>query len=223
MRSTIGLGVFALALLLVACQSSLPQRPPGSRATVALGATSTPPAAVATAASSLPPDVDALLRRYALDQADLPAGYSTGFLSEVPNDQALDGYADPISAQKELTAVGRQGGLAEQVLPPSGVASSIGISIEVFNDAAGAQQWATNPPALPDELSPTPADPTQQIGDAISAVHWTQGAQSGYVLSFSRGRVVFGIGIAASTGQESLAPALDLALILDQKALAQSS
>ncbi len=194
--------------------------PNGSPARVT-GAGATAPAA--TPSTGLPPEVSNALRRYALDQSDLPIGYSTGLLIDVPNEAALSGFADPQAAQQELTSAGRLGGIGQQIFPPSSVASSAGISIELFKDAAGAQQWVTQPPALPADMDPMPADTSQTIGETMSAIHWSQGGQSGYVLNFSRGRVAFGIGIAAPSGQESLDPAFALAELLDQKAQQQSS
>jgi hypothetical protein len=167
--------------------------------------------------------VSSLLRSYALSQSDLPSGYTTGIVVEVPNDSALSGYDDEKAARQEMEEVARQGGIGQQLFPPGNVAASMGVSIEVFKDAAGAKRWASNPPSLPAGLNPTAADPQEQIGDAISATHWTQGGQSGYVLSFSRGRVVFGIGVSAPTGHESLTPALDVAQKLNQKAQRQSN
>jgi hypothetical protein len=164
-----------------------------------------------------------VLKRYAFSQSDLPSGYGAGGLVEVPNQQAAFDYGDPQAAQHEIADTGRQGGLGQQIFPPAGVAGSIGVSIESFKDAAGAKHWAAEPPGMQAGLNATPVDPGGSFGEASSAVHWNQGAQSGYVLNFSRGRIVYGVGLAAPSGQESLAPVQELARSLDQKASKQSN
>jgi len=150
-------------------------------------------------------------------------GYNLGGLLEVPNQQAATDYADPRAAEQEMRDTGRQGGLGQQIFPPASVSGTVGLSIELFDDPKGARVWASRPPSMPAALSPTTVDVERPIGDAISALHWTQGAQSGFVLSFSEGRVVYGLGIAAPVGQESLAPLQLLAQSLDQKAKQQSN
>jgi hypothetical protein len=212
------------SILLAACQGGgAGKQAPSSRATPArlspVGAT----APAGTPSTGLPPDVSNLLRSYALVQSDLPDGYTVGLIVDVPNEAALSGYADPQAAQQEMSDAGRIGGIGEQIFPPSDVAASAGISIELFKDTGGAQQWVSQPPALPAEMNPTAADTSQSVGEAMSAIHWTQGGQSGYILNFSRGRIAFGIGVAAPTGQESLDTAFTLAQLLDQKAQQQSS
>jgi hypothetical protein len=215
---------FFILALLAACKTATAHPPAATRGApsgAALPVGTSGPAA--TPSSLIPPDVSALLHQYTLAKSDLPAGYTSGLIVEVPNEAAISGYSDLQAAQQEMDADGRQGGLGEQIIPPSDMPGSIGVSIELFKDTAGAQQWAAQPPALPASMNPTAASPSQSFGDAMSAIHWTQGGQSGYILSFSRGRLVFGIGTAAPTGQESLDAALALAQILDKKAQQQSN
>jgi hypothetical protein len=181
------------------------------------------PTPTPTAPSTLPSDVLTLLQRYTLAQSNLPDGYSAGGIVEVPNQQAATDYADPQAALQEIAETGRQGGLGQQVFPPPSASGTIGVSIEIFKDPQGAQRWASQPPPLPDSLKPTSVDAGQVAGEASSVTHWTQGSQSGYVLSFSRGRIVYGIGIAAPTGQEVLDPLQTLARGLDQLAQQQSN
>lgn len=173
--------------------------------------------------SALPAGVASTLRTYSFTQDDLPAGYTVGGTLEVPNDQAAVDYADPQAALKEIQETGRVGGIGQQVLSPPGAPGQIGVSIESFPDAAGAARWAAEPPSLPPSLDPSTTALDKAPGEHASAVHWQQGAKAGYVVSFSRGRIVFGVGISAPAGQESLDVALDLARRLDQKAKSLSS
>ena len=222
MRTIMAVGVSALAAVsLAGCRA-----PPGikglsSRSTaVASAATAT---ARPTPPSLLPPDVLTVLRRYTLAQSDLPTGYSAGGLLEVPNDQAANDYADAQVAKQEMSDTGRQGGLGQQLTGPPSIAGTLGVSIELFKDAAGAQRWASQPPASSPALQMTPEPVDRPFGDASSAMHWSQGGQSGYVLSFSQGRIVYGLGIQAPAGQESLVPLEVLAQSLEQKAKQQSN
>ena len=176
--------------------------------------TSAPSAATAT----VPADAISILQRYALTQADLPGGYTVGQLAQVPNDQDSNDYADHQAASKEIQQTQRQGGIGQQVLFTGADTSQIGVSIELFKATSGAQQWLVHPPAFPSSLQTTPATLTQKFGDQTTALHWTQGSVAGYVISFRRGRVVFGLAIAAAAGKESLDPLLPLAESLDNKA-----
>jgi hypothetical protein len=183
-------------------------------------ATTTPPSQtpVATPVSQFPPAVMATLRRYTLSQADMPDGYTAGGVLEVSNDQAASDYADPNQAMQEIMETGRQGGLGQQLFGPATVVGSLGLSIELFKDAAGARRWASQPPPSPAALQMTPVTAARSFGDVSSVMHWSQGAQSGYVLSFSEGAVVYGLGLQAPAGQESLAPLEALAQSIDKKA-----
>jgi hypothetical protein len=172
----------------------------------------------ATPVSLLPPSVLSTLRRYSLSQADMPDGYSAGGVLEVPNQQAANDYADPNQAMQEMSDTGRQGGLGQQLFGPGSVVGTLGLSIELFKDAAGARKWATQPPSSPPALQMVTAPADRTFGDASSVMHWSQGAQSGYVLSFSEGPIVYGLGLQAPTGQESLAPLDTLAQNIERKA-----
>jgi hypothetical protein len=163
------------------------------------------------------------LRRYSLVQNDMPAGYTAGGLLEVPNEQAVNDYADPKAAKQEIADTGRQGGLGQQIMGPPSANGTFGLSIELFKDAAGAQRWASQPPASPPDLQMAQVPQDQRYGDASSTMHWSKGAQSGYVLSFSRGQIVYGLGIQAPSGQESLGPLQTLAQSIELKLKQQSN
>lgn len=208
----------AAAICLAGCRA--PSRSQAGSATAAKTASATP---AATPPSSLPPGVLTTLRHYALVQNDMPAGYATGGILEVPNDQAASDYADPQQAKQEIGETGRQGGLGQQINGPPSVAGTLGLSIELFKDPAGAQRWASQPPPSPAALQMAPVPNSPSFGDASSVLHWSQGAQSGYVLSFSRGQVVYGLGIQAPSGQESLDPLETLAQSIEQKLKQQSN
>ena len=221
MRQSLLLGLIILALPFGACKSSRLGSQPKPSATPTTNPTPIQPST--SGPSTLPADVLTVLKRYTFAQSDLPSGYSAGGLVEVPNQQAAYDYGDQQAAQKEISDTGRQGGLGQQIFPKPGVAGSIGVSIELFKDAPGAQHWAAEPPPMQAGLNPMAIDPGGSFGEAVSAIHWKQGAQSGYVINFSRGRVVYGVGLAAPAGQEALEPVQELAHSLDQKASRQSN
>jgi hypothetical protein len=202
---------FVVLLLSSACHASPRSSAPGSRA-------SSPASATAAAGTSLPQGVASKLGRYAFSVADLPDGFRAGGVVEVPNDVAAQSYADPPKAIQEIQQTGRQGGLGQQVFSPPGQPGDIGVTVEIFPNASGAARWAAEPPDLPPDLSPQPAQMSEPPGEHASATHWQQGRTGGYVLSFNRGAIVLGVGISAPLGQESLEVALDLARRLDKKA-----
>ncbi|MGI8550688.1 MAG: hypothetical protein ACR2PL_07860 [Dehalococcoidia bacterium] len=173
--------------------------------------------------STLPADLNAFLNQYALTAADLPPGYAVAGQVELANEQATSGYADPQAVAKEIHDTGRQGGIAQQVLSPTADAGQIGLTIESFKDADGAKQWVNKLPTPPSSLKSTPANLPQQLGEQSNATHWTQGDTAGYVVNFRRGRLVFGLGISAPNGKESLEPLIALAKKLDDKAKRQAS
>lgn len=171
----------------------------------------------------LPANVAAALDAYALTQSDLPPGYAVAGKVQLPNDQAATGYADQQQALQRIQATGRVGGIAQQVLPPSAGVGQIGVSIDAFKDANGAHDWVSNPPAYPPSLKVEPAKLPQQLGEQSTAIHWTQNGSGGYVINFRRGRIVFGLGLSAPVGKESLDPLLQIAHALDVKAMKQAS
>ena len=147
MRPAIALFAILSTVCLVACRrSTAPARGPVATPTLT---------AVATPVSILPPGVLTTLRRYALVQNDMPASYTAGGLLEVPNEQAATDYADLQAAKQEIADTGRQGGLGQQIMGPPTVNGTFGLSIELFKDAAGAQRWASQPPASPPDLQMT--------------------------------------------------------------------
>lgn len=196
-----------------ACHSKTGTTSPGTRASMV---SATPSSAARV--SSLPQGLAAALGRYTFTSTDLPDGYKAGGVVEVPNDAAAQSYADPPKAIVEIQQTGRKGGLGQQVFSPPGQPGDIGVTVEIFPDAAGAARWAAEPPDMAPDLNPKPATMTQPPGEHASATHWQQGGTGGYVVSFNRGSVVLGIGISAPLGQESLDVALDLARRLDEKA-----
>jgi hypothetical protein len=172
--------------------------------------------------SILPAGVLQTLRRYAITQVDLASGFTAGGVLEIPNEQAASDYADPEDAARELREVGRSGGLGQQVFPPGGDPSQIGVSIELFSEPSGAMRWASAPPDLPAAINPSPVRLDRPPGDGASGIHWERGTQAGYVVNFSRDRVAYGIGVTAPTGKESLETALDIARRIDQRIQSQA-
>lgn len=183
------------------------------------------PAAQAPAGATVPPNVMAVLTRYVLTLPDLPSGYELGVQRPVSNSEAIGGYADPQAALKEVQSTGRQGGIAQQVISTTPGSSPMGVSIEIFAANSGAQQWLLHPPALPPILQTTATDLPQQLGEQSTALHFTESKNNlaGYIVSFRRGRVVFGLGVSAPAGKESLESLLAIGKQLDDKAQKQST
>jgi hypothetical protein len=209
----------AAALLLVACGSGKGTSR-NTAPTPAKQSAGTPSAAAAI--PTLTPDLASTLQKYTLAAGDLPSGYSLGVEQQLPNETASQGFADPAAAAKLIQQSGREGGIAQQVFTTSS-ASELGVTVEAFKDAAGAQDWIAHPPVYPASMHVTAATLPQPLGEQSSAIHWTQNGSSGYVVNFRRGRFVFGFGLSAPTGQESLDAVLPLAKALDQKAQRQAS
>lgn len=182
------------------------------------------PAAQAPPGATVPPDVMAVLTRYVLTSPDLPSGYTLGFQTPLSNAQTIGGYADPQAALKEIQSTGRQGGIAQQVFSTT-PDSTLGVSIEIFSANSGAQQWLLHPPALPAAVQTTATDLPQQLGEQSTALHWTESKNNlaGYIVSFRRGRVVFGLAVSFPAGKESLDPLLAIGKQLDDKAQKQST
>jgi len=172
---------------------------------------------------TITPDVAALLDRFSLTPAELPSGYAALGKVLLPNDQATLGTADPQATLKQIQQTGRQGGVAQQVIGPGLDSGQIGVSVEVFKDPSGAQQWVARPPDFDQTYRTSAAALPDPLGEQSNAVHWTQGNMGGYVVNFRRGRLVFGLGLSAAAGKESLDPLLSIARRLDEKAKQQTN
>jgi len=212
------------ALLLSACGGgkAAVRRAPAATATHASATAAAPTPPPLGAVPTLAPDLAATLKSYALALGDLPSGYSLGVQQELPNATASQGYADPAAVAKEIEQSGRQGGIAQQVFSATS-GGELGVTIEAFKDAAGAQAWVAHPPPYPASMNATPATLPAPLGEQDAAIHWTQDGNSGYVINFRRGRFVFGLGLSAPAGTESLNALLPLAQALDAKAKKQTS
>lgn len=224
-RNQIMVIVPTAALLFAACGSGKgvagktpAPNPTQGRATTTSTAAAPPAAAVPTLSAGLTDT----LKKYALTPADLPSGYALGLQQQLPNETASAGFADPAAVVKEIQQSGRQGGIAQQVISTTG-AGEMAVTVEAFKDAAGAQDWVAHPPAYPPSMNATPATLPQQLGEQSTAVHWTQDGNGGYLVSFRRGRFVFGLSLGAPSGKESLDALLPLAKSLDANALKQSN
>ena len=224
-RRRLALIPLAAALLMTGCgsgkgpaQKTPATSTPTQSAALAGAPTPAPPLAIPT----LPPDLAATLKKYALTLGDLPSGYALGVEQQLPNATASQGFADPAAVVTEIQRSGRQGGIAQQILSTTG-AGNLGVTIEAFKDASGAQDWVAHPPAYPASMNATPANLPEQLGEQANAIHWTQSGSAGYVINFRRGRFVFGLGLSTAPGNESLNALMPLAKALDAKAQKQTS
>ncbi len=184
-------------------------------ATSASTATSAPSAAGGGGSAS----ASELIDQIKLTAADLPSGFGLGALSgQQSNEQATTGYADPQAVLKLFNDTGRQDGYIQQITSPDS-GSGIGVSIEVWGDAAGAKAFFDQFPSPPADVKAQPFTLPQPLGDQSFAYQYALGAGSGTSIAWRRGRVVLGIGEAAS-GQAALDHLLQIAAILDAKAKA---
>lgn len=193
----------------------------------ATAAATAPPAAAATAApapsaasgSGSTASASDLIDQIKLSAADLPSGYGIGSLAgHQANEQAVTGYADPQAVLKLFNDTGRQDGYIQQISSPDG-GSGMGVSIEVWGDAAGAKAYFGQFPSPPAEVKAQPFTLPRPLGEQSFAYQYALGAGSGTSIAWRRGRVVLGIGEAAS-GQAALDHLLEIAMILDAKAQA---
>jgi len=181
-------------------------------------ATSAPAASAASGARSAASAGD-LIDQIKLTAADLPSGFNVGGLAgHQPNQQAITGYADPQAVLKLFNDTGRQDGYIQQISSPD-TGSGIGVSIEVWGDEAGAKAFFDQYPSPPADVKPQPFTLPQPLGDQSYAYQYALGAGSGTSIAWRRGRVVLGVGEAAS-GQTVLDHLLQIAAILDAKAQA---
>jgi hypothetical protein len=119
---------------------------------------------------------------------------------------------------KLFTDTGRQDGYIQQVNSPDG-GSGIGVSIEVWQDAAGAKAYFDQFPQPPAEAKAQPFALPQPLGEQSFAYRYAAGAGSGTSIAWRRGRVVLGVGETAS-GQAVLDHLQQIAALLDAKAQA---
>ncbi len=154
-----------------------------------------------------------------LTATDLPSGYSVGGLSaHEANAQAINGYADPQAVLKLFNDTGRLDGFVQQINSPDS-SSGIGVSIEIWQDEAGAKAYFDQFPSPPAEVKPQQFTLPSPLGDQSTAYQYAIGAGSGTSIAWRRGRVVLGVGEPAS-GQAALDHLLQIAAILDAKAQA---
>jgi hypothetical protein len=212
----------------VAPAATASQTAPTATVAPSAGATSAATPAPATAATAAPSAASGagssasasdLIDQITLTAADLPSGFGVGGLSgHQSNQQAITGYADPQAVLKLFNDTGRQDGYIQQITSPDS-GSGIGVSIEVWGDAAGAKAFFDQYPSPPAEVKAQPFTLPQPLGDQSYAYQYALGAGSGTSIAWRRGRVVLGVGEPAS-GQAALDHLLQIAAILDAKAQA---
>ncbi len=227
--ATPGASPTAAATSAAAPAATAAQTAPAATVAPSASATSAATAAPATSAATAAPSAASgagssasasdLIDQIKLTAADLPSGFNIGALSgHQSNEQAITGYADPQAVLKLFNDTGRQDGYIQQISSPDS-GSGIGVSIEVWGDAAGAKAFFDQYPSPPADVKAQPFTLPQPLGDQSYAYQYALGAGSGTSIAWRRGRVVLGVGEAAS-GQAALDHLLQIAAILDAKAQA---
>jgi hypothetical protein len=207
--------------------TALPTAPPTQ---AAAHAATPPPSAVTpnvqiSAPTTPSPEVLAILEKVKLTITELPRGFSYGqFQAFQPNEQAVNGYdTDPITLLDRLNKTGRIGGYIQQINAGDGEAG-IGVTEEVWKDAAGAKAYFDDFPRPAKSIKYQEITLPQQLGEQVFAYEYTltgpAGNQTGYSIAWRNGRFILGVGEAFPTGKESLDKLMTLATLLDAKATA---
>jgi len=223
------LALVAAALVLTACGGSNhkrnspraagPTAPPAQTATAERGASPTP--AVTLRPPGAPPKaVTDITEQVRPRPGELPPGFGFGqFEAYQPNEVAVNGFADPAAVLQRMNQTGRLGGYLRQFTTqesPSGAA----ITIDVWQDAAGAKQYFDQYPRPEAGTQYHEVTLPRPLGDQSFAIEVTSNGQTGYSLSWRRGRIILGVGEFFPAGNASLAALQPLIDLLDQKAQA---
>ena len=151
---------------------------------------------------------------------ELPQGFGFGqFQGYQPNESAVQGFANPEALLKRMNDTGRLGGFFQQI----GMADSpggAGITIDVWQDAAGAKAYFDDYPRPEGNVDLNEIPVPQPLGEQSYAIEYRLNGQTGYSLAWRRGRIILGAGAAFPPGKaalDKLQPLLDL---LDKKAQA---
>ena len=157
-----------------------------------------------------------LLNALKLQTADLPSGFSVGSMEGFQaNEAAVAGYDDPAGTLQLMQRTGRVGGYVQQIAD-AGSANGAGVSIEVWNDAAGAATYFEHYPHPESSTTYEPID-VPGLGEQVFAYRYESNGSSGYAVAWRRGRLVLGVGEMVRAGQ-SVDHVLELAKALDKKA-----
>jgi hypothetical protein len=179
----------------------------------------TPPPAVTV---SVPPsDVVRITNDLRLTAADLPSGVRPGPLQgTLSNQAAAVGFASPTAVVDLMQQTGRLGGIAQGLATTDG-ATAAGVSIEVWKDAQGAQQYFAHYPQPEGPAQITRLSLPQPLGDESFAYQIEQNGQLSYAVNWRRGRIILGVGETFPPSQASLGKTMAIALALDKKAASE--
>jgi len=225
--------VAGLALLaLTACSGSnkktspslptvAPSFPARSAQTPRGAGIATPPVAqrFVTPAPS-PAQVTDLTDMIRLRAGDLPQGFGLGqFQAYQPNEAAVNGYENPQDVLSRMNATGRLGGLVQQITSPDSQ-GGLGVTIDVWKDAAGAKTFFDQYPRPDPSITYKEITLPQPPGEQVFAIQASTNGQTAYSVSWRRGRLILGVGEIFPAGKESLDKLQPIIDLVDRKAQA---
>ncbi len=151
---------------------------------------------------------------------ELPPGFDFGqFEAYQPNQVAITGFDDPAAVLQRMNETGRLGGYLRQITTPDS-AGGAAITIDVWKDAAGAKQYFDQYPRPAAGTQYQEITLPQPLGEQSFAIQVTANGQTGYSISWRRGRIILGVGEFFPPGKASLDALQPLIDLLDRKAQA---
>jgi hypothetical protein len=176
-------------------------------------------------AALLPPELPPKAVTEITDQVrpkpgDLPPGFGFGqFEAYQPNQVAISGFDDPAGVLQRMNETGRLGGYLRQITTPDSDGGAA-ITIDVWKDAAGAKQYFDQYPRPAAGTQYQEITLPQPLGEQSFAIQVTLNGQTGYSISWRRGRIILGVGEFFPPGKASLDALQPLIDLLDKKAQA---
>lgn len=151
---------------------------------------------------------------------DLPPGFGFGqFEAYQPNQVAVTGFDNPAAVLQRMNATGRLGGYLRQITTPDSPGGAA-ITIDVWKDAAGAKAYFDQYPRPQVGTHYQEITLPQPLGDQSFAIEVMANGQTGYSISWRRGRIVLGVGEFFAPDKASLDALQPLIEMLDKKAQA---
>lgn len=194
--------------------------PPQTAAPTVVGRRSPTPEAALLPPSLPPRAVTDITDQVRPKPGDLPPGFGFGqFEAYQPNQVAITGFDDPAAVLRRMNETGRLGGYLRQITTPDS-AGGAAITIDVWKDAAGAKQYFDQYPRPQAGTQYREITLPQPLGEQSFAIEVMANGQTGYSISWRRGRIILGVGEFFPPGKASLDALQPLIDLLDQKAQA---
>jgi len=173
-----------------------------------------PPASADTITAS----ASEAINRVKLSAADLPAGYGIGGMEgRQANYSAVAGYDDPQGVLERMNSTGRVDGYIQQITAAE-AANGVGVSIEVWSAASGAKTYFDQFPRPESDVKYEEITVPNAPGEQLFAYKYQVNGQTGYSISWRRGRLILGVGALTAGGTAALDKLMTLANVLDKKA-----